>query len=302
MIFSHRRTNSNVVGIEIKSSGISLVAFDSSSRRLVHNRVFLSDQDTWPESSLLEAIESLSLASAPCHLVLGSNFYEIFLLEAPAVPEEEMAEALKWRVKDLISYPLDDAIVVSFKLPEDSNRSGRNMVYAVAAERVLVERCVRLIEDSGLRLSSIDIQELAHRNLVERIQGDVRGAAVVSINEGRGNIQLFKGSDLYLTRKFEVNYQGGLFEDLPEDQLTLEIQRSLDYYERQMGQVPPRHIYLTGENISEDKLTEGIKSAIDGEVKVLSIDHQVSLDADVDDTLLQTCIPALGAAFRGTPL
>ena len=259
----------------------------------------LNENDQWPVPALQDKLKELNLENAACRLVLSLSQYELFLLEAPSVPEEEMAEALRWRVKDLISYSIDSAIVTLFPLPEDSNRSGRKMIYAVVAEKSEIERSIKLIEEIGLTLKSIDIQELAHRNLAERVSDDNRGVAVISLNDGKGNIQLFKGPDLYLTRKFDVRYSGGLFEELPSEQLVLEIQRSLDYYERQMGQVPPRDIFLTGENISPDKISEELSGGIAGQLGILSPESLLTVSDSVDETLLQTCVPAIGAALRG---
>src|SRR5690606_41109649 len=56
---------------------------------------------------------------------------------------------------------------------------------------------------------------------------------------------LVHNSELYLARHFQLPYHGGLLDDISTDALLLEIQRSLDYFERQMRQSPPQQLFLT---------------------------------------------------------
>jgi len=58
------------------------------------------------------------------------------------VPAEELAEALRWRVKDLITFPVAEAIIDAFLLPEDSARGTSRMAYAVVAQRKNIEALV----------------------------------------------------------------------------------------------------------------------------------------------------------------
>lgn len=104
---------------------------------------------------------------------------------------------------------------------------------------------------------------------------------------------------MYLARSFSLNYNGGLLDALPEESLALELQRSLDYYERQMGQAPPAVIYVCGEHVSEDKVGEVLKASLAPRVQWLNPELAVQVAPDeMDDPLAQQCIAAIGAALR----
>lgn len=248
--------------------------------------------------SLKDTIQKLELEGAPCRVSLSPHLYNLLLVEAPKVPDEELAEATRWKVKDLLPYPLEEALIDVFPLPEDSSK-GRNMVYAVSVREEEVRRIMELVASLGLELLSIDICELSLRNIVEQGAQDERGACVVHLRQNRGLLTLMKGGSVYLSRQFDIAYNAGLFDELPEEQLILELQRSLDYYERQMGQVPPAAILVGGENVSADKLTDGLKSAFNADVLPMTLESVRGAEA-IDEAVLQLALPAVGAVLRNS--
>lgn len=254
---------------------------------------------TWraspPIDQLKHRIQELNLQGAACHVSLPVIDYNLLLVEAPKVPQDELREAIRWKIKDLIPYPLEEAAIDVFPLPPESSR-GRNMVYAVAMPEAKVRDIMELVEKIGLKLESVGIMELALRNLTEQVTDDERGIGLVYLRQNRGLLVLMKGSSVFLSRQFDMAYNAGLFDELPEDQLVLELQRSLDYYERQMGQVPPGKLLLCGENISEDKISESLKGAFRSHMSVLDLAPLQGADA-FEPSLLNMTLPALGAAL-----
>ncbi len=296
------KPNPGLVGVELGDDGLAFAhALHEGSRPQLTTCEFLLNQDgELPEEQFRHRLEELGLTGCGCNVVLPPQQYNLLLVEAPNVPQEEMREAIRWRIKDLISTPLEETLIDIFHLPKDSSRSGTPMVYVVATPSQVVMDTIRLVEDANLTLQYIDVTELALRNLAEFTADDQRGLALVKIQQGRGSLSLLRQGSLYLSRQFELPYNGGLLDDLPEDQLILELQRSLDYYERQMGQVPPAAIYLCGENITSDKISDTMRNSLPAKVEVLDVASALSPDQDVDDSLLQLCAAAIGGAMRRT--
>ena len=294
------KPNSGLVGVELGDDGLAFAhAVHEGPRPQLTTCEFLLNQDgSLPEEQFRHRLEELGLTGCGCNVVLPPQQYNLLLVEAPNVPEEEMREAIRWRIKDLISTPLEETLIDIFHLPKDSSRSGTPMVYVVATPSQVVMDTIRLVEDANLTLQYIDVTELALRNLAEFAADDQRGLALVKIQQGRGSLSLLRQGSLYLSRQFELPYNGGLLDDLPEDQLILELQRSLDYYERQMGQVPPAAIYLCGENITSDKISDTMRNSLPAQVEVLDVASALSSEQDVDDSLLQLCAAAIGGAGR----
>ncbi len=290
--------NSGCVGIEMNAQGLTLSHCSIDSKeRVNHCEVLLNLDGQSASEQLKQRIHDLKLEGSETNVVLPASSYNLLLVEAPKVPEAELAEAIRWKVKDMMPYPLDETLTEVFHLPANSSK-GRAMVYVVAAREVDVRDMMALVESADLKLNSIDIQELALRNIVESQVDTSRGVGVVHMEQGRGTLVLIQNGDMYLSRQFDVPYNAGLFDELPDDQLILELQRSLDYYERQMGQVPPKSIVLCGENISADKITPTLQEAFSAEVSVLSLSGVVAGTEPLEESLLQLCVSSIGGALR----
>lgn len=301
------------VGIELQNDGMALAvqephtgreaeAGSPTGTRLVAVDYLPYEKNVATGQLLKNWVADRRLTNAVCHIVLGADTYQILLVEPPDVPDEELRGAIRWRLKDLLSIPVDQAALEVFALPADGSRGNKKMVYVVACESKKIKSIIEMVADAGLVLDSIDINELALRNLVLRLlppEQAERGVAVARIRSGAGSVYIYRTGNLYLGRSFSLNYNGGLLDALPEESLALELQRSLDYYERQMGQAPPAVIYVCGEHVSQDKIGDVLKASLAPRVQWLNpaLAVQVTQD-DQDDQVAQQCVAAIGAALR----
>jgi len=307
---SARKTH---VGIECQPNGLAVAvcadkwvqteSVASLRPQILHSDILLDESSISDQATMLtDWVETHGLTGCPCNLVLPSSDYQLLLVEAPDVPEVEMREAVRWRIKDLISIPVAKAAIDVFLLPHDGSR-GKKMAYVVVAELSRLSSLVSLVNQSGLSLESIDIGELALRNLAylqDLDHPESRGVAIVRLLEGQGSVSLYRKGNMYLSRQFQIKYGAGLLDDIPIDSFILEVQRSLDYYERQMGQPPPTNLYICGDNISEDKITTDILRGLSVPVKYLNFTASVSVDDENKEPLLHACAAALGAALRNS--
>ena len=294
-------SSKGLVGVEISDGAIAIAHIRNrdNQSKLEHCELLIPEaHGELPREQFLARIQSLGLDKAATTLVLNSDLYTLLLVEAPNVPEEELSDAIRFRVKDMINFPVSEALVDVFTLPADSNRSGRTMAYAVAAQESRLTPLLSLIAESGLKLAAIDIPEMGLRDLAELGGGAEEGVAWVRVMSGRGILVLMRANQVYLTRQFKLAYNAGLFDELPEDQLALELQRSLDYYERQMGQVPPRRVVLCGENITPDKIGDGLRRGISVPLELAELKVKLEQPGEFEESLLQSCAGAIGGALR----
>lgn len=302
-LFKQKTRDDGMLGIEASDSGVAFAHIVRAADQLptLKQCEFLPVEKGAADSriELLQGrIAALGLQHLPCNIVLPVGSYSLLLVEAPRVPKEELRDALRWRVKDLISFPIDEAAIDVFLLPEDSSRGGNPMAYVVAVKKSLVQETVELADKAKLSLQSIDISELSLRNLSSQCCDSQRGIALVKLSQGAGSLHLMRGGNLYLSRQFDLDYNAGLLDDLPEETLILELQRSLDYYERQMRQAPPAQIFFCGENVTEDKITAVIRDSLPGEISILPLRQALSLGEGVEEHLLPLCMGAIGGALR----
>jgi MSHA biogenesis protein MshI len=300
-LISSKNRQNEAVGVEFNAEGVAFAHIQrpaTQQPKLVHCEFLSLAAGENPAEILRSRLTKLGLQRLPCHIVLNPSQYTLLLVEAPKVPAEELAEALRWRIKDLINFPAADAVIDAFFLPEDSARGGTRMAYAVVAQRSVISNLVAQVRAAQLNLTVIDAAELALRNLVETCCDTRRGVGLVKWLQGGGSLQIIRAGNLYLSRQFSLPYNGGLLDDLPGEALVLELQRSLDYFERQLRQPPPSHLYLCGENVTPDKLTPDIRSSLAVTMDLLFLNAGLQIDEQVQEHTLSLCLLALGAALR----
>ena len=304
-------TTGQCLGVEFAESGLYLALCSPSKSGETIAQPYearllaalnLADEKADPAIALKDWVGQHQLKGVPCNVSLSPGSYQLLLTEAPDVPQEELRDAIRWKIKELSSIPVERAAIDVFLLPNDGARSSKSMAYVVVSELSQVNRIIETITNAELSLRAIDISELALRNLSllkqeGQLQG--RGLGLVQIYAGRATVYLYREGNLYLSRQFNLDYGGGLLDEIPEDSFLLEVQRSLDYYERQMRQTPPVNLFIFGENISQDKINTNISRGLSVPAKYLGLEDMFRVaDETLDPPILQQCSVALGAALR----
>lgn len=223
-----------LVGLEFSHQGIALAQVRRRAGQAPELLHCVYREAELPErAAVLKAlVDELGLSGLPANLVLHSADYRTFLLEAPEVPVDELRDAMRWRVKDMLGEPLDQVVLDCFALPADAYRGRMRMAYCAVLGKAQMNQYAAWLRGSGLRLTSIDISEMAYRNLGLLAGAPDLNIAVLRLRTTESMICIQKGADLYMARRLEQGARGGV-DDLAN--MTLEIQRSLDYFESQIG-------------------------------------------------------------------
>lgn len=260
--------------------------------------------DGFDPAALERLAKELHLGSYNCSLMLNSGEYQLLVLEAPNVPPDELKAAIRWRVKDLLDYHIDDATLDVLDIPPDKNAPSRNhSMYAVAAKNELVRNRVELMAKARIPLSVIDIPELAQRNIATLLENG-RGVAMLSFDDDGGLLTFNYGGELYLARRIEIGLSQ-LRQSDPEmrqrhfDRVTLELQRSLDHFDRQFNFIPLSRLVLAPLPAGLG-LQEYLAANLYVPVAVLDLNElfDFSLAPDLPQPLPAHCLLALGAALR----
>ena len=82
----------------------------------------------------------------PTVSVLDPAVYHFSLVEAPDVPADELRAAVRWRIKDLIDFHIDDAVIDVFEMPPHARGGPHRMMYAVTAKAELVKQQIEQLE------------------------------------------------------------------------------------------------------------------------------------------------------------
>lgn len=297
-----RRGRAGRVGLAVGPDGLA-VAFFNASQKLVFCRFYEQPGDI---GELIEQLVSEhGWEAASCSVVLHPVYYQLLLAEVPAVQEAEIPQAVRWKVKELLDYPLEQAAIEYFLLPEDAFRGRQKMLYAAALRKSTLKGLVEPIEAAGLDVDCIEIAELALHKLVARLPAEPGGAAFVQLHEGEGYMNLVEDGEIYLCRRLDVGLEK-LYPDGDNsvffESLLLGIQRSLDYYESQLDKGIVTHLYyspgLTGVKPVGDFLSAQLGlNVVPLSLTGLGIDTDLAMS---DEDVLR-CATAIGAALQTRP-
>jgi MSHA biogenesis protein MshI len=235
----------------------------------------------------------------PAVSVLSPQAYSMLLVEAPDVPQDELKAAVRWRIKELLDFHIDDAVIDVFQMPHQGRGGPNQMMYAIAARTEGVRAVVDDAEDAGLNLQVIDVLELSLRNIAALLESDGQGVALLYLGDQSGVLLLVRQGVLYLTRRIETGsmqladsaaIRGTLIAGL-----ALEARRSLDYFESHYEQSSISALYTSGlETWDQDQLADELGISVRN-VDITTLVH-TDIELSVDDQ--RRCLPAIGAALR----
>ncbi|MEX2205329.1 MAG: hypothetical protein WEF50_03770, partial [Myxococcota bacterium] len=260
---------------------------------------------------LAATVKELDLTGAACCAVLSPELYSLRQVDPPAVEARELREAARWSIKDLVDFSVEDAIVDAFPSPEVRGRPARLNV--VAARRRTLQHHLEILERSGLALVAIDILELTLRNLAELLPSEARGVGILHTLPPLGVLTLSSGGSLWFSRQLETDAEAleaaaeeALSEKLEPgggaepalQALLLDLQRSFDYYEHQLGQVAPAELYLTPSRVGSENLRVWLAKNSSVAVRELDLDALLDSPVRLDRELAGAVVAPLGAALR----
>ncbi|MDZ7803674.1 pilus assembly protein PilM [Thiohalophilus sp.] len=269
--------------------------------------------------ALAKVLDGEALNGMRVSTVLNHGEFDLQMIEAPEVAEDELQAAVRWRIKDRLEFDINEAVLDVFTIPGQQERGRRPMVYVVAARQERVKQYIDELEGAGADLCCVDIPELAQRNLAVRLPEDARGVAMLSLGPDSGLLTLTREGTIYLARELDVGYrmlessaaaagsgdglqlEAGSSPDQQRalDTIVLEVQRSLDYFESHFGLPPISHLALAPTPAPLPDLLEYLGSNLGVSIKPLELGELLEAEPLPDRSLQAETLLAIGAALRG---
>lgn len=231
--------------------------------------------------------KSLGLQHYRCTTAAEPGSYQIVQLPAPAVPAAEVKAALRWGVKDAIDFAVDDALIDALGVPNDDPRGARQpQVLAVAARRERVGARVQAFQRAGIALKVVDVAETAQRNLAALFEEPNRGLAFLAFDERGGLLTFTRNGELYALRHIDVataalaDAAPAAARDSLYERIALELQRSLDNFDRLFSQVALQRL-LVAPHDGRGALVDYLRNNLALTVEAVDLDGAFDCSADV---------------------
>ena len=184
------------------------------------------------------------LDHSPCVTLMPAGGYQLQVIEAPSVPASELKSAVRWRIQDVLGYPAEAATIDIFSVPADPNSPTRTKsIYAVAARNESIAERMAMFSGAKVRLTAIDIPEMAQRNVAALFESPGKALAMLSWSEDGGLLTVTADAELYMARAIDiglaqVRHSERLLREPLFARIVLEVQRSLDHFDRQFSFMP----------------------------------------------------------------
>jgi len=98
------------------------------------------------EQALASLVREQRLTDYCCASVVDHRDFSLLLVEAPQVGPTELKAAVRWRIRELLDFHIDDAVIDVFDIPGQRERGRPKLMYAVAARMATVQQHIGLLE------------------------------------------------------------------------------------------------------------------------------------------------------------
>jgi MSHA biogenesis protein MshI len=298
--FAKKKQESGWMAMQLTPEGVCL----AHVRRLTDSKPLVTLCVASP-ANIADATKELHLNRYNCSFLLNTGEYQLLAVEAPNVPAAELKTAVRWRIKDMLDFSVDDATVDVLDIPGDKNAQARTRsLYAVAARNEVIKKRMADFDAARLPVSVIDIPELAQRNIAKLLEDKGRGMALLSFDENGGLLTFTFDGELYSSRYIDVPLSHLSQQDSEQqqryfDRITLELQRSMDHFERQFSFITISKLVLAPLPAAVN-LEAYLATNLYLPVSTLNLDEVFDFSAvpGVGAAQRAQCFLALGAALR----
>lgn len=154
------------------------------------------------------ALQAEGLQGLNTSFMLRTDQYQFLQIDTPAVPPEELRSAARYQVRDMLQTHVDDVTLDVVRVGDGKQQTNPHS-FVVAATNTVVRANMALADAMDWRVSVIDIQEMAQRNLqsaLVRAQGQPEraNAALVLLPGQQALLTICANDELFYTRRFDV--------------------------------------------------------------------------------------------------
>ncbi|MBU2863499.1 hypothetical protein KO489_06560 [Reinekea forsetii] len=195
------------------------------------------------------------------NLLLADSLYQLLLSDVPDVPEDEIESAIEFKAADLIHYDIEEAALDVIQLPDEAYRGRMKMAFIIATQKKPLREWSMALIQRGIRIDVIDVEHTQLRNLTVHLQ-NYSETGLFHLENARGRLVLNFSGEMVLSRTFdsglstlitentiqedelEITQSDDAQDDIQLETLVLEMRRSFDYYESQLGLGSIAEVYL----------------------------------------------------------
>lgn len=261
---------------------------------------------------------------------VSGNSVIIRKIALPAMSSEALEEEIQWEAEQYIPFDINDVNIDFHILEPDEHDPSRMYVLLVASKKDIVNDYQSVFAEAGLKLVLVDVDAFAVQNAFEmNYEFDPEavyalaniGANMMNLNVIKGGVSLFTrdvqmGGELYTeeiqkkmgisseeAEKLKVSADAASSADLLEsiarinETLSLEIRRSLDFYNSNAIEGRITKVFLSGGGSKTFNLVESVGTRLNLQVQILNPFERIKFDEKkIEKEFLDEIAPIMAVA------
>ncbi len=202
--------------VEIDSASLKIVSMDAAKERLLLAAVRdIPDKSDKEEQKKL-IIETL-IKSLPANILKHSSTIlclsdeeslQVKRIELPYMPQNEMAEAIRWRIKGIVPFDVNKAVLDFDIIQEmtDEDNAKKLSVIIAALPKEIVDKKVALLTAAGLNVAGVNIGSFGLSKIIcampEKSEG--KACALLKIGRVKSDVNIYREARLVFVRHIPI--------------------------------------------------------------------------------------------------
>lgn len=282
-MFWRKKTNVELtIGCCLLDNSYS-IAVISNNKELLFNQIRFFDEDALSKipQMLADDVERMKIIAKNAVVVLLSGQYQLLLMDALNVPEAEMAKAMRWNLKGLSDYDLEDVAIDMCLVP--SHEGAQHKVFVALTPMSSLNQKMAIFQTAFLNVTSVTIAEMALRNLFPLLRAkhaelEQNSFIIISVSNNIRKLHIVYQDSFYLIRELVSPQQTNDYDEKVDiENVTSEIERSVDYCMNQLDIPEPKYIFFTPAFHLISKSFPSMTAALGMDIELIDLNHYLEI-------------------------
>jgi len=226
------------IGLDIGDGSIKLVELTRQNGSFVLSKLKLQEIDLQKDrdESLLETLKNLfqdiDTRDAIINVVINCAKSYTNISVIPHMPKSEILQALKWDMKNFLSFPVEEAAIDYEIIQEVTEGDAKKLKIAVACcPQETVDRNLKLLKQAGIMPSVFTQYGFSLKNTIDTLcPKESKTTAVLDIGHRFSGLLIFHDKKLLFSRKLPVGGQD-FTEEMMQSLASASVNRELSFEE-----------------------------------------------------------------------
>lgn len=252
--FLNRFQKKEIIGMDLGQSGVKFVrVFPTLLKRWYYPKPIFPNGDK-ELSVFRDFLESQGLTGSSVICNMEDLSLKIRRVDLPKMPESDLAEAVRWQLRDVVEGPVTDYVVRYSHL--DEYQSGENIKYsllAYAIKRDVVQTLLDFLKKTSLKVIGVEPAPVSLLAVFDVLHGwkESEAYALIDFGESKSLFSVMERGKLYFSRPLSgisaqrFRLTGMSVPDF-HTQIAVEVQKSMDAFTLMFKKERVDHLFLTG--------------------------------------------------------